>query len=327
MMKQLVENFPQQIEESISIAEYAFKHIQIKEFSQLVISGLGGSGIGGTILYDMIRNISKVPITINKTYQIPSCVNKNTLFVACSYSGNTEETVNALQQAIKKNAQIICITSGGKLADIANNNKLPCILIPGGMPPRACLGYSLVQLLFLVKKCGIVNWNVKSSLIKGIENIVANNKNILKQAKKISDAIHNKITAIYCTDRYEGLAIRLRQQLNENSKVLAWHHVIPEMTHNEIVGWTENHENIAVIFLYSDTDLEKNIRRTHFLKQVIKKYKSSIIEIKLSGDDEIIKLIEYIHLTDWVSLFLAQKRNCDPTEVRIIDKLKKYMAE
>lgn len=327
MMKQLVENFPQQIEESISIAEQAFKNIHIKEFSQIVISGLGGSGIGGTILNDMVRNISKVPIIINKTYQIPSCVNNNTLFVACSYSGNTEETINALQHAIKKNAQVICITSGGKISEIVNKKKLPCILIPAGMPPRACLGYSLVQLLFLVKKCGIISWNIKSSLLKGIENITVHNTKIINQAKKISDAIHNKITAIYCTDRYEGMAVRLRQQLNENSKVLAWHHVIPEMTHNEIVGWTENHENIAVVFLYADTDLEKNIRRTHFLKQVVKKYKSSIVEIKLSGKDEIIKLIEYIHLTDWVSIFLAQKRNCDPTEVRIIDKLKKYMAE
>lgn len=327
MMKQLVENFPQQIEESIKIAEQAFKNIIIKDFSQIVISGLGGSGIGGTILNDMIRNIAKVPITINKTYQIPACVNDSTLFVACSYSGNTEETVDALQHAIKKNAQVICITSGGMLAQIANKKKLPCILIPAGMPPRACIGYSLVQLLFLVKKCGIVNWNIKSSLLKGVENITVHNKRILNQAKKISEAIHNKITAIYCTDRYEGIAVRLRQQLNENSKVLAWHHVIPEMTHNEIVGWTEYHENIAVIFLYSDTDLEKNIRRAHFLKQVVKKYKSTIVEIKLSGNDEIIKLIEYIHLTDWVSLFLAEKRNCDPTEVRIIDKLKNYMAE
>ena len=117
------------------------------DIKNVSIFGLGGSGIGGSIAVDIIGKQSHVPINVYKEYGIPGYLNDQSLVLACSYSGNTEETLEAVSLAIKEGVKVVCITSGGKLAELADEKGLDCILIPGGKPPRACLGYSLVQVL------------------------------------------------------------------------------------------------------------------------------------------------------------------------------------
>ena len=149
-MKTLIENFPTQLTEAIRIGENAKLTASKRKISNVLICGLGGSGIGGTIVSELVAQETNVPITISKGYFIPKFVNEKTLVIISSYSGNTEETLSCLNQALKKKSKIVCITSGGKVAEIAKKKKLDLIVVPDGMPPRACLGYSLTQLLFIL---------------------------------------------------------------------------------------------------------------------------------------------------------------------------------
>jgi len=155
-MKKLVLDFPIQLQEALIIGQnYRFK-ATTQSFANVVVTGLGGSGIGGSIVQNYVFDKLKTPFIVNKDYFLPAFVNKNSLVIVCSYSGNTEETIAALEQARKSQATIVCITSGGKVSEIANKKHIDCILVPAGMPPRSCIGYSLVQILFTLAYFGLI---------------------------------------------------------------------------------------------------------------------------------------------------------------------------
>ena len=237
-MIDLVDDFTSQLNEALKIAENSVFTVKAN-VQNVLISGLGGSGIGASIAKQIADLQTNIPIEASKSYFIPGYVNQNTLVIISSYSGNTEETLNALKLALEKNAHIICITSGGEIEKIANTNKLDLIKLPAGFPPRACLGYSLTQLLQVFYKYGIIKENPLKEISSVAEFLKNERENIKTEAQHIAKKIHDKTPVIYTTTYNEALAIRVRQQLNENSKMLCWHHVIPEMNHNELVGWRD----------------------------------------------------------------------------------------
>lgn len=326
-MKDLISNFPAQVIEAIQIGKKAALGINSKKMNKVVVSGLGGSGIGATIVADYCYDLISIPLLVNKGYFIPKNVDSDTLFIACSYSGNTEETLHAVSLAKQKKAQIVCICSGGALEIFAKKNRIPLILIPAGMPPRACLGFSMIQILYVLKYAGVLKSNFEKEILQGLALISKEQNNIHKEALTMANKLHNRHIAIYTNVGYEGLAIRYRQQLNENSKVLAWHNVIPEMTHNEIVGWKKEHEDVTVLFCYSKSDFEKNIKRLQFLKKVIKKYTGNTHDLIIKGATFWEKAMYFIHITDWVSIYLSGLNGNDAVEVRVIDGLKKEMSK
>ena len=325
-MKDLVAGFSKQLKEAITIARDARLTRGAAQIHHVLVCGLGGSGIGGSIAAEVLADEATAPITVSKGYFIPSFVNEHTLVIISSYSGNTEETVHCFEQALTRKAKVVCICSGGKIADTAKAQKLDLIIVPGGMPPRACLGYSLTQLLFVLHFNGICK-NPQPQLEKAIELIDAEEKNIQKEAIAVSTAIHGKLPVIYSTTYFEGVAIRFRQQLNENSKLLCWHQVIPEMNHNELVGWRDINENIAVILFRDSSEFERNNARIENNKSVISKYTPHIIEIWSKGKSRLEKSIYFIHLGDWISLDLAEKRGFDASEINVINALKSELSK
>ncbi|MBK6820935.1 MAG: bifunctional phosphoglucose/phosphomannose isomerase [Bacteroidetes bacterium] len=326
-MKNLISNFPAQVSEAIQIGKNASLTIHTHPYNKVVISGLGGSGIGASIVADYANDLMSIPLLVNKNYFIPRCVDTNTLFIACSYSGNTEETLQAVKLAKKSKAVIVCICSGGELATYAKKNKLPLILIPDGMPPRACLGYSMIQLLYVLHSAKLLKATFEKEIEQGLALIAQENKNIHKLAKEIAGKLLNHHIAIYTTVGYEGLAVRCRQQLNENSKVLAWHNVIPEMTHNEIVGWKQAHPEVIPVYCYSKSDFDKNLKRLQYLKKVVKKFSPHSVDILIKGDNYWQKTLYFINLTDWISVYLSDLNGNDAIEVKVIDGLKKEMSK
>lgn len=326
MMKELIAGFPEQLREAIEI----YKNSTLPEFpnqvNSILITGLGGSGIGGTIVSELVADQCPVPINVSKDYQIPAWVNKNTLVIVSSYSGNTEETLQALKSALKQDAMIVCIASGGEVLDISTKQHLGLIKIPGGNPPRACLGYSLVQL------CGILeHYGFAKDLISGINDSIDLLKNekqhILAEAEAIATSISYSIPVIYTSSGYEGIAIRFRQQLNENAKMLCWHHVVPEMNHNELVGWVEKSPKIAAIFFRNADEYYRTAKRMDIVKEIVYAIAGRTLTITSKGNSRIERAIYWIHLGDWISWFASVERNVDAIEINVINRLKAELAE
>lgn len=326
-MKKLVLDFPIQLQEAIIIGKNHRFIAGAKEFSNVVVTGLGGSGIGGSIVQNYVFDKLKVPFNVNKDYFIPAYVNRKSLVIVCSYSGNTEETLMAMKQAIKKRATIVCITSGGEVSVIANNKRLDCILVPAGMPPRSCLGYSLVQILYVLAHFGLIGYQFEREIKSAIKAMKEGEHDTQKKALAIAKKIYGKLPIIYSSNNLDGVAVRFRQQLNENSKMLAWHHVIPEMNHNELVGWRDDATDKVVIILRSKDDFNRVQVRMDINKKVIRKHNATIIEIDAEGKSYWEQAFYLIHLTDWVSVALADMRELDATEVKVIDFLKKSLAK
>ena len=326
-MKELIEDFTKHIASSISISESASLQKSNKTINNVLICGLGGSGIGGTIINQVVANDISVPITVNKDYKIPAFVNDHTLVICCSYSGNTEESIEMLAQAEDKNAEIACITSGGKILEIAQEKNYNHIVIPGGHPPRAALGLSFPPLFFILKNYQLITTDYKSQLNNTINSIDNNEESIINEAKIITEKLYNKIPVIYTDANFEGVAVRFRQQINENSKMLCWHHVIPEMNHNELVGWTTKNEDLAVILFRNEDDYYRTQKRMEVNKTIFNNYTSTIIEVYSKGDSRLEKALYLIHLGDWISYLLAEKKGIDVTEVNVITHLKNELAK
>jgi glucose/mannose-6-phosphate isomerase len=326
-MKTLVANFSKQLTEAIKIGSNAKLTASTNKISNVLICGLGGSGIGGSIVSELVAGNANVPINVSKGYFIPTYVNENTLVIISSYSGNTEETLNCMELAMTKNAKIVSVTSGGKVQEICKAKGYDHIIVPGGMPPRACLSYSLPQLFSILSFFQIITINYKAELESAIQLIDAEEKNIIAEANVIAKKLKDKIPVIYATTYYEGVAIRFRQQLNENAKILCWHHIIPEMNHNELVGWTEKNENLSVVIFLDEEEYFRNMARVNINKEVIKKYASNITEIYSKGKTAIEKAIYFIHLGDWISVQLAELRGVDAIEVNVINHLKSALSK
>jgi glucose/mannose-6-phosphate isomerase len=326
-MKTLVANFSKQLSKAIKIGTNAKLTAPKNKISNVLICGLGGSGIGGSIVSELVVGVANVPINVTKGYFIPAYVNENTLVIISSYSGNTEETLNCMELAIEKNAKIVSITSGGKVLEISKIKACDHIIVPGGMPPRSCLGYSLTQLFFVLGFFGIIGDYYKSELEAAIKLIDAEENKIITAAKNIAKKLVGKIPVIYTTTYNEGIAIRFRQQLNENAKTLCWHHIIPEMNHNELVGWTEKNDDFAVLIFLDKDEYSRNLARVEINKEVIKKYTSNITVIYSKGNSVIEKALYFIHLGDWISVILGELRGVDLMEVEVINRLKSALSK
>src|ERR1044072_9246063 len=155
-MQALIKGFPFQLEDALRIGKSAQLKKPQHEIRNVLVSGLGGSGIGGTIISEFAFPVCPVPVAVTKGYFIPEYVNENTLVIISSYSGNTEETLACMEQSIARKAHIICITSGGKVSELAKKNNIDQINFAGGMPPRACLGYSLTQQVCIFSHLGLL---------------------------------------------------------------------------------------------------------------------------------------------------------------------------
>ncbi|HRD05983.1 MAG: bifunctional phosphoglucose/phosphomannose isomerase [Saprospiraceae bacterium] len=328
MMDQLIERFPAQLTEALEIGENASIKGHDKPINKIYVAGMGGSGIGANFVAEFIVGECKLPYLIGKGYDSPAFIDENTLYIASSYSGNTEETLSALSQVVDSGAKIVCISGGGKLIALAKEKGYDFIQMPGDWPsPRACLGYSLVQQLYVLYKLDIIGKTVIDQLKSSIDLIKYDQDEIKNKAQKIATLIKGKIPVIYTTDRMEAVAVRFRQQVNENSKYLAWHHVIPEMNHNELVGWRDVYDNIAVIYFRNKDDYRRNAVRMDINKEVISKYCDTIIEIYSKGQSLVEKSMYFVHLGDWISWFLAEQRGVDALEVNVIDHLKGELSK
>jgi len=324
-MRQLVLEFPTQLKTALGIAESAVltKHHNIQN---VIITGLGGSGIGGTILNELIADHCTVPVAVNKDYFLPAYVSDQSLVIVSSYSGNTEETLQAMEQALQKKAVVIAITSGGKVLEIARQHQLEYIQIPGGNPPRSSIGYCLAQLIKVFVTNGLAHASLIEDFRRSIELLEKEQAQIISQSAQIAKLLYNKFPVLYSLGSCEGTVVRFRQQINENGKILCGHHSFPEMNHNELVGWTFKNEALAVVTFRTSFDYKRTVKRYEFCKPLFEQYASSVTDIFAKGQSKLEQFMYLIHIGDFISCDIADLRGIDPVEVNIIDKLKKELA-
>ena len=318
-MRDFIEAFPLHIVEAIDIAKNI--KLEYQKINNIVISGQGGSAIGGIISKNISQHYSSVPVIINQDYKTPHFINKNTLFISSSYSGNTEETITALEDAEKKGCQIFCICSGGEILNIAKRKKYNYITIPKGGAPRAMLCFSVIQLLYIIhiiNKLSLTELEIKLLNVK--HDLVNKKQEIIKIATQSANTINNMMPFIYTFPEFEGVALRFKQQLNENSKQHACFNIIPEMNHNEIVPWNTQNTCVVPVFLKGDS-YPRNIDRMTINTSQIKQNVANVIEIEASGE-YLNQYFYLLHLVDWISLIIAENNNIDPNEIEAIESLK-----
>lgn len=332
IIQKFIADFPAQLQDAIRLGEKLTTTYQSAEIRNIVIAGLGGSGIGGSLVKSLVNQELKVPLEVIKGYDLPAYVNSSTLLIASSYSGNTEETLLVVEAARRNNAKIACITSGGKLLALANDENFDRAVIPVTEPicPRANLGYSLVQLLYLLMEYRLIDKNYARFLKESVSLLQNNRFGIETEAKKIATKLENKLPIIYCDEIFGALSVRFQQQINENAKQFAHVNVFPEMNHNELVGWVYPKnvlKDSVVILLQSSFNHARNAKRMEVCEPIFRKAADEVLHLEAKGDSLLEQFIYLIHLTDWISYFLAEKNNVDAFEIDVINLLKNELAK
>lgn len=326
-MRVLIESFPNQLDLAWKNAESTIFKGPSSTIQNVVITGLGGSGIGGKIMSQLILERANVPVVVNNDYRLPGFVNKATLVIISSYSGNTEETVSAMKEAIVKGAMVACISSGGEVTALAEDHGYDLVRIPGGNPPRSQFGYSSISLARVLEAYGIAPEGFFSRFEGMGTFLKVANEAIQKEAQRLTDEVLGKRIILYSEVNNEGIAIRWRQQLNENSKLLCWHHVYPEMNHNELVGWETGDSSYAAILLRSEDDFSRSAKRMDITKEIYKSKGATVLEVHAKGTTKEQRAFYLINLGDWVSLLHAEAENTDPVIITNIDFLKNELSK
>lgn len=325
-MKKLIEGFTRQLADALRIGQTVDLVRPGSDIRNILITGMGGSGIGANLIESLTFGRIPIPLSVNKGYNIPQYVGPHTLFIACSYSGNTEETLSAIQKALLKRAHIICITSGGKMLEVAKEYNLHYIQMPSGSSsPRAMLGYAMISLLYALYHTNLIGAAFIKETENAIEYLDRGEKAIQSQAEIIARKIAGKLPIIYCDGRLEAMAVRFQNQLNENAKHMAHVNTFPEMNHNEIAGWMYPQNVLSqcqVIYLYTDHDHVRVEKRMEICRDIFEKKSHPIIDIVGEGASLLEQYYHLIHLTDWISYFLARENSIDPDPVEVIDYLK-----
>jgi len=331
-----IASFPQQIQDSFSIFKNWNPVNPYDSIKNILILGMGGSAIGGDVCRVLLQNDSSIPISVNRSYNIPRWVDETTLVIASSYSGNTEETLSAFDQCIESGALIVALTTGGKLCELSQKYKLDHIILPSGMQPRAALGYSVSLLLLLFNKLGFCSDDIINNLKNAIDPLDLRSQELSVDNPKNPAVILAKQIQSYCPVIYgsEDLtwvaALRFKGQLEENAKTLAFHHHIPEQNHNEIEGWScypELLSQICIIWLEDDDDHPRSKVRMKVTQDILSERDVNQIEIFEIGKSPIMRLLKLIHLLDWSSYYIALLNAIDPTPVDRITQLKTEMAK
>lgn len=326
----MIASLPKQISEMIdSLLEWE-PNEKFEGISNIVICGMGGSAIAGDLICNMLKDELSIPIYVVRDYYLPSWVDNRSMVILSSYSGNTEETLSCLEDSLNRKAISVCVTTGGTLHAKSKELGLDCIIMPTGYQPRAALGYSLISMMFVLEKFELINNQfILDNIGSYIDEITSYGKELLDSdsslSKELSEKIINKKIIIYGVQgTTDVIAYRLRCQIAENSKILCFHHVIPEMNHNEIEGWNKNqNSDDTIVIWFTDEEVHlRNKKRIEVTSELLSQLGSQHEIISVSGSSRCIRLIKLVQLCDYISFDLAMLNKMDPTPVDRIAEMK-----
>jgi glucose/mannose-6-phosphate isomerase len=302
--------------------------------AHLVIVGLGGSAIGADLLAAAVGARLSFPIAVVRDARLPSYIGPQSLVVASSYSGETDETVEAAESAIEANAPLLAVTSGGRLAALAESRRQTVVRVPGGLPPRAALGYLLGPVLAVLER-----WEVCPPCAADVDeaasamDALADNSGPAapedrNAAKRLARRLDGHIPVVYAASpEVEPAARRWKSQFNENSKTVAAWHGFPEAAHNEVVGWGAAPEIaglLEMVVLFSGRESDR-ARRLVAAAQEAMPRGVGVHEVAGCGDSLLARLLSLVYIGDLTSVYLAYLRGVDPTPIEAITALKRRM--
>ncbi|MDX9789696.1 MAG: bifunctional phosphoglucose/phosphomannose isomerase [Candidatus Kapabacteria bacterium] len=341
-MNAVLLNFYHQIEHACSLgAEIPDLQFDDKP-SEIVILGMGGSAIGGDLLKSIVHQASRdsIRITVVRNYDLPEYISPNALIVASSYSGNTEETLSAFEQAVDVSDNLFAVTSGGKLESICMERNIPYLKLPDGFQPRAALGYSFFALLYLCINNNLVSEDFNYEMRLSISELSLTIKKLTERysvheisnpAFKLANNLFGKIPVIYSSiGILDAVNSRWKGQFNENSKSLSFGNLLPEMNHNEINGWVlpENMIHSFRIILLRDKSVHQRIKvRLDAVREIFRSMGLEVDEYYGIGEHFLCRLFDLIHLGDWTSYYLAVLNKQDPMAIPLIMKLKEQLSK
>lgn len=308
-----------------------------RQYHNIIVTGLGGSAIGGDILrtYGLLK--ANIPIMVNRDYDMPGYVNQDSLVLAVSYSGNTEETLSAYRQAVKQGAAVVAVTSGGKLAEMAEYDGCAVLKVPGGLSPRAATGYLFAPLALVLQDLALV-----AGATLDLEETVEILQTVREQihpgvelpdnpARVIARELKDSLPIIWGSSMHtEIAAMRWKAQINENSKAPAYFNIFPELNHNEIVGFdapADLLKRMVVVMLRDPEDHPRVQKRMQITRSIIENKVKKVIEIESQGQSFLAKFYSLAYIGDYASFYLALEYGINPTPVETIDYLKAELAK
>jgi glucose/mannose-6-phosphate isomerase len=302
----------------------------------VIVVGMGGSAIGGGLLKDWLRDRASTPIEVCRDYVLPAYVDENSLVVAVSYSGETEETLSAFLDAVKRGCMVVTVSSGGHLQTFSRKLKNPHILIPTNFPPRAAIAYTFFPLVKLMEKLHAaegINEEVKEAIYI-LQKVSEENRLEVSleknEAKKLAVEIEGTVPIVYGFRQYKAVARRLKCQFNENSKIPSKFDAFSELNHNEVVGWEAPEsltKNFSIILIRDPKEPLEFKNRIEITKKIAFPKTCKVSEIKAIGKHKLTKMLSAMYIGDFVSIYLALMRGVDPTPTKTILHLKREMKK
>lgn len=315
------------------IADASPAYRAVEAPTNVVLCGMGGSSIGGALLESLSLDSSPVPIAVCRSYLVPRWAGADTLVVCTSYSGNTEETLSAYADAGRKGCRRFCITSGGELARLVELDGVPCVTIPGGLPPRAALPYTFVPLLRLARQIDLLSVPDEDldETKAAIERLGAEYGDAAPNpATEVAEFLQGRVPVIYSgSGILSSVNLRWRGQIQENAKTPAFGNLYPELNHNEIEGWESVDDllsRIAVVELATFDDHPAVRRRMDVTRRLLEPKAAGWRRIEPEGRSPLARVVSAVVLGDWVSYYLAAGQQVDPLPVALIDALKAALS-
>ena len=303
---------------------------------RVVVTGMGGSAIGGDLLADLASLEDSPPIAVSRDYRIPRYVDENTLVLACSYSGETEETLSGFRQAVSQGAKVVAVTGGGTLAAEAREHDIPVFRITYKGEPRSALGYSFIVPTVLLMKLGLMSDKVRDFdeamlvLDDLVPKLAEEYPSPGNAAKAMAAELLGKLIVIYSAGIFHGVARRWKTQFNENSKVWSAFESLPEAHHNSVVGYSlpagVKDRTFAILLmpghLHHRTRLRYEITYSLLEREAI-----PWRALKGRGESALSQMLSTILLGDYISYYLALLQRVDPSPVSVIDYIKGRLAD
>ncbi|HEY0867878.1 MAG TPA: bifunctional phosphoglucose/phosphomannose isomerase, partial [Fimbriimonas sp.] len=332
-MLKYTDEFPKQCREALALARQVEAPTLSNRPNLVLLTGLGGSAAGGDFVRALFEEQAATPFLVNRDYHLPKYVGLGDVVFCCSYSGNTEETLSAYEDAKKAGAKIICVTSGGKLKEKADEDGNPVIQVPGGQPPRTALGYLLIPVVDMCVRLKVLPEQPFQEAFDALDAGVSawSVEGTDAQPKEIAQALYGKLGILYGLGSWQGLiANRWRGQINENAKNLCFHNAFPELNHNEILGWVgagkQGVGKYVVVTLSDGTESEKMKTRYKVTKKLIGSL-AEFHEVQARGEALLSKLLTLTFFGDYVSIYLAALNQVDPENIDSINTLKAELAK